>query len=90
MTDQPTESTAPTLPTDPTVPVAGARRGPRMRTIVFGLVLLAVAVTVLVSALTTVRVDPASVALTVLIGAGALLVMSGIRSAARQGRRPAA
>jgi len=59
------------------------RRGVRMRTVVFGLVLLAVAGAVLMAALTEVRVDAASVVLAVMIGAGALLVVSGIRSATR-------
>lgn len=59
------------------------RRPVRGRTVVFGLVLLVLAVAVLVSALTELHVDAGSVALAVLIGAGALLVVSGIRSTTR-------
>jgi hypothetical protein len=64
------------------------RRPVRGRTVVFGLVLLALAVAVLVSALTDLHVDAGSVALAVLIGAGALLVVSGIRSATRGAPSP--
>lgn len=56
-----------------------ASRGIRMRTIVFGLVLFATAVSVLLSQLTSVHVDPGAVALAVMIGAGILLLVAGAR-----------
>jgi hypothetical protein len=60
-------------------PERPTRRGIRVRTLVFGLVLFATAVSVLVSQLTSVHVDPGAVALTVMIGAGLLLLVAGAR-----------
>jgi hypothetical protein len=69
-------------------PDAGVARtsGPRMRTIVFGLVLLAISITGLVRMLTDVHVDDAAVLLTLLIVAGALLLGGGVASAVRESR----
>ena len=58
-------------------------RGPRMGTVVFGMVLMAIAVTTLIAHLTDVRVDPGAVGLGVMLAAGVLLfgsaVISGVR-----------
>jgi hypothetical protein len=63
-----------------------ARRYPRMRTLVLGLVLAAVSVTTLVQLLTDVNVDGGAVALAVIIVAGVLLVAGGVASATRDAR----
>jgi hypothetical protein len=65
---------------------ARQRRGVRMRTVVFGLVLLVVSVSVLVTLLTTARVDATAVTLVILIGAGAALVAGGLAAAVREAR----
>ncbi|MGZ4651084.1 MAG: hypothetical protein ACXV3A_11185, partial [Kineosporiaceae bacterium] len=62
------------------------RPGIRMRTIVLGLVLLAVSGTSLVRLLTDVHVDDTAVVLTLLIVAGVLLLGGGVASAAREAR----
>jgi hypothetical protein len=62
------------------------RRGIRVRTVVFGLVALAVSVSVLVSTLTSVRVDGGVVSLIVLLGAGAALLGAGIAAAVKESR----
>jgi hypothetical protein len=62
------------------------RRGVRIRTLVFGLVLLAISASTLVTLLTTTRVDGTAVTLVVLIGAGAALVAGGLAAAVREGR----
>jgi hypothetical protein len=62
------------------------QRGVRVRTVVFGLVALAVSVTVLVSTLTSVRVDSGIVTLVVLLGAGAALLGAGIAAAVKESR----
>jgi hypothetical protein len=61
-------------------------RGIRVRTVVFGLVALAIAVTVLISTLTSVRVDGGVVSLIVLLGAGAALLGAGIAAAVKESR----
>jgi hypothetical protein len=61
-------------------------RGIRVRTVVFGLVALAVSVSVLVSTLTSVRVDRGVVSLVVLLGAGAALLGAGIAAAVKESR----
>jgi len=65
---------------------ARQRRGVRMRTMVFGLVLLVISVSVLVTLLTTARVDATAVTLVILIGAGAALVAGGLAAAVREAR----
>src|SRR5689334_16614651 len=62
---------------------APARRTPRMRTLVLGLVLAAVSATTLLQLLTDVNVDGGAVALGVILVAGVLLVAGGVASAAR-------
>jgi hypothetical protein len=69
------------VPFDPAPPV---RRGPRMRTLVLGLVLLAVSVTTSLRLLTNVHVDDGIVLLVLLLVAGALLLGGGILGAARE------
>ena len=91
---EPQPDPADTAPAEqPTVAVPQPRqvtpplpRGIRVRTVVFGLVLLAVSVTVLVATLSAVHVDVAAVALAVLIAAGAALVAGGVAAAAREAR----
>jgi hypothetical protein len=62
------------------------RRGVRVRTVVFGLILLAISVSVLVTLLTKARVDATAVTFVVLIGAGAALVAGGLAAAVREAR----
>jgi hypothetical protein len=62
------------------------RRGIRVRTVVFGLILLAISASVLVALLTTARVDATAVAFVVLIGAGAALLAGGVAAAVREAR----
>jgi hypothetical protein len=71
---------------DPSSRSGWAARGVRMRTVVLGLVLLAVGVTSLVRVLTDVRIDDSLVLLTLLVVAGALLLGGGIASAVREAR----
>jgi len=73
-------------PPAPLAPQDAARRSPRMRTLVLGLVLAAVSATSLVELLTDVHVDGGAVALAVIIAAGVLLVVGGVASAARDAR----
>lgn len=95
-------SPPPTLPVPATAPpaagpAAGApapvpvvepvRRGVRVRTVVFGLVMLAVAVLSLLSVLTSVRLQGGVLALGILVGAGAALVLGGLTAAVRDVRR---
>jgi len=61
-------------------------RGIRMRTVVLGLVLLAISVTSLLRVLTDVRIDDSLVLLILLVVAGALLLGAGVASAAREAR----
>jgi len=73
-------------PDAPPEPTGWAARGVRMRTVVLGLVLLAVSVTSLLRVLTDVHVDDSLVALVLLVVAGALLLGGGVASAAREAR----
>jgi hypothetical protein len=57
-----------------------------MRTVVLGLVLLAVSAVSLLRVLTDVDVDDSLVALILLVVAGALLLGGGVASAAREAR----
>lgn len=84
-----------TVQTDarPDVQAAGAvaaqprvKRSLRVRTAVFGLVMLAISVVSLVALLTDVRVDGGIVGLGLLIGAGAALVAGGVAAAMREAR----
>lgn len=72
----------------PYEPAGPARRGPRMRTLVFGLVLLAVSVTTSLRLLTDVHVDDGIVVLVLLLVAGALLLGGGVIGATREARAP--
>ena len=73
------------VPYDPAPPVT---RGPRMRTLVFGLVLLTVSGTATIRLLTHVHVDYGVVLLVLLLVAGALLLAGGVLGAAREARFP--
>ena len=63
-----------------------ARRSPRVRTIVFGLVLLAISVFSLLALLADVRVDAGVLGLALLIGAGTALVAGGVTAAIREAK----
>jgi len=63
------------------------RPGIRMRTVVIGLVALTISATVLLDALTALDINGGMVALAVLIGAGLLLLASGILAAVREQRQ---
>lgn len=67
-------------------PTVRPQRGIRVRTLVFGLVLLAISASVLVTLLTTVQVDATTVTLVMLIGAGAALLAGGLVAAIRETR----
>jgi hypothetical protein len=71
------------MPYEPAPPVP---RAPRMRTLVLGLVLLAVSVTTSIRLLTHVHVDDGIVVLVLLLVAGALLLGGGVLGAAREAR----
>jgi len=71
------------VPYDPAPP---ATRGPRMRTLVFGLVLLTVSGTATIRLHTHVHVDYGVVLLVLLLVAGALLLAGGVLGAAREAR----
>jgi ABC-type uncharacterized transport system permease subunit len=66
--------------------VLEASRAPRIRTLVFGLVALAVAVTVLVAEIADVRVDGGAVLLAVLVVAGLALLGGGVAAAVKEAR----
>ncbi len=70
----------------PYEPAPVAARGPRMRTLVLGLVLLAVSVTTAIRLFTHVHVDDGIVLLVLLLVAGALLLGGGVLGAAREAR----
>ena len=75
------------IPYEPAPPAtAWSARGPRMRTLVLGLVLLAVSVTTSIRLLTDVHVDDGIVLLVLLLVAGALLLGGGVLGAAREAR----
>ena len=72
----------------PYQPALPAARGLRMRTLVFGLVLLTVSGTATIRLLTHVHVDYGVVLLVLLLVAGALLLAGGVLGAAREARFP--
>ena len=76
--------------TDRTRPADDARtrirRPLRVRTVVFGLVMLTISVISLVALLTEVHVDSGVVGLGLLIGAGAALVAGGVAAAVREAK----
>jgi hypothetical protein len=77
------------VPHEPSGPTSRwSARGPRMRTLVLGLVLLAVSVTTSIRLLTDVHVDDGIVLLVLLLVAGALLLGGGVLGAAREARSP--
>jgi hypothetical protein len=55
------------------------RRGVRMPTVVLGLVLLVIAVSVTIGQLTDIDIDPGAIVIAVMIGAGILLVTGARR-----------
>jgi hypothetical protein len=59
---------------DPATPGIPARPGPRMRTLVLGLILLVAAASVLVGELTSIKVDGGVVFLGLMVVAGLLLI----------------
>ena len=73
---------------EPFQPPHPRSRGPRMRTLVLGLVLLAISGTTAVRLLTDIHVDNGVVALVLLLVAGALLLGGGVLGAAREARVP--
>ena len=73
------------VPYEPALP---ATHGPRMRTLVFGLVLLTVSGTTAIRLLTHVHVDYGVVLLVLLLVAGAMLLAGGVLGAAREARSP--
>jgi hypothetical protein len=89
----PTTAFEPQGPAPAVTPSAGVpgaapahRRTPRIRTLVFGLVMLAVAGTVMVASVADVRVDGGAVFLVVLVAAGVALLGGGIAAAAKEAR----
>jgi hypothetical protein len=70
----------------PYEPAPPATHGPRMRTLVFGLVLLTVSGTTTIRLLTHLHVDYGVVLLVLLLVAGALLLAGGVLGAARESR----
>ena len=81
----PEPGAAAVAPYEPALPAA---RGPRMRTLVFGLVLLTVSATTSIRLLTDVHVDYGIVLLALLLVAGAMLLAGGVLGAARETRFP--
>lgn len=81
----PPAAPAPVAPVGPAPEEPGpARRPMRLRTVVFGLVLLSVAALSLIGALTEVRLSPSLVAVAILVGAGFVLVAGGLSAALRE------
>ncbi len=68
----------------PTPPKSPHSPGLRMRTVVVGLIALVISVSVLLDKLTTIDLPARTLTLTVLLGAGALLLGSGIAAAVRE------
>lgn len=73
------------MSTDTYVPVS-ERRTLRVRTVVFGLVMLAIAGTVLVGVLTNVAVDGGAVFLVLLVLAGIALLGGGLAAAVKEAK----
>ena len=84
--EEPAAEPAPS-PVPAAVAVTPRRRALRMRTIVFGLVLLTVSGVSAVRLLSDVDLDNGVVALVLLLVTGALLLGGGALEAAREGRR---
>jgi hypothetical protein len=78
--EAPTASQAGIAPGPDPDPESAVRRGIRMRTVVFGLVLLAIAGSVLVAQLTDITIDAGAVFLALMIGCGVLLIAGARRS----------
>lgn len=76
---------APTAAPTAEAPIWG-RRPVRVRTVVFGLVLLTISVISLISLLTDVRIDGSVVGLGMLIGAGVALLAGGMVAASREAK----
>jgi hypothetical protein len=85
-TPVPPAPSTPGVSSDLHEPSGWAARGVRMRTVVLGLVLLAVSATSLVRLLTDVDLDDSLVVLVLLVVAGVLLLGGGVASAAREAR----
>ncbi|HEX2805362.1 MAG TPA: hypothetical protein VHN80_04255 [Kineosporiaceae bacterium] len=85
-TVEPAAAMTPAPATDSRVEPASGRRGIRVRTVVFGAVMLVISIVTLVALTTGVRVDGAAIGLTLLLGAGAILVAGGAASAVREAR----
>lgn len=66
------------------------RRAPRLRTLVFGLLLALVSVSVTVSEAAGDRVDGAVLVIAALIGSGVILLVGAVGAAARGDDRPTA
>jgi hypothetical protein len=90
------QAPTPTAPTATPAPSAVAvaadrpqrvRRGVRIRTVVFGVVMLVISGASLVALLTPVHVDGGIIGLSLLIGAGAALLVGGLTAAVRDVRR---
>lgn len=73
------------MSTDTYVPVS-ERRTLRVRTVVFGLVMLAIAGTVLVGVLTNVAIDGGAVFLVLLVLAGIALLGGGLAAAVKEAK----
>jgi hypothetical protein len=96
LTDDAADSAAPTpAPAAPAAPAAApapvvdpatGRRPVRVRTVVFGLVLLTISVISLLSLLADITVDGSAVGLAVLIGAGVALLAGGMAAASREAK----
>jgi hypothetical protein len=71
---------------EPGLDPAPERRGLRVRTVVFGAVMLVISIVTLVALTTGIRVDGAAIGLILLLGAGAILVAGGAASAVREAR----
>jgi hypothetical protein len=84
--EPPVERPAAEPATDSALAAARERRGIRVRTLVFGVVMLVISIVTLVTLTTAVRVDGAAIGLTLLLGAGAILVAGGAASAVREAR----
>ncbi|MBK6871900.1 MAG: hypothetical protein IPJ14_00425 [Kineosporiaceae bacterium] len=85
MSDNPNSTTLSPSGT-PTPPPTTSRPPLRMRTVVVGLVALAVSITTLINQLTSIDIPSEAVTLAVLLGAGGLLLASGILAAIREQR----
>jgi hypothetical protein len=83
--DSPSAAAGPVTSTDQVL-TRRRRAEIRIRTLTFGLLLLAISALCQVAVLTSLRIDPGAVGLTLLIGTGAALVAGGVASARREAR----